>query len=298
LIEEFIMRILGWCPGTDAAMEFNKRRGTEKVAGLLAFLGVWLIGYGWVTSVAQGLYGMEKMLFTNRTTFLLLLGGIFIIGYTWKQFKPSEWELPEFNYNRLSIDDLPDIPIDAGYTWFGGPSNPSMGPGNRADGRGFEKAGTLRDTDIEWYRSKIEYYKKQRDERAKQQGIELPKRNVEKIPLIRIFSVLALILTGTVSYSYFVFKPEQTAIEAYAFERLSGFEIMVTKPYTEDQGRTGVTVVWLYDFDEFVSLAKSQNAEMIYYDTEHKGGNYFSFNSPIYEEEYAIHLSDIPARPG
>jgi len=293
VIEEILMRILGWCPGVEAAAEFNQRKGTEKFVGFIALLGIWLIGYWWFTTTALGLYGMEKMLYINRTNLLLLLGGIFILGYTWKQFKPSDWELPEFNYNPLSIDDLPDIPIDASYTWMsrGSGSNPSMGPGTRSSGAGFDKAGELRGTDIEKYREKIEYYRNLRDERLRKEGKPVHKRPSNKTPIIRIMVFLFLVVGSMFTYSYMVLRPQQMALEAYAFDRLSGFDIIVLKPYDDSVVVSGS--LELYDFEEFISMAREQGAETIYYRVEQEPSNYFVFVSPVYDEAYRIYLRDI-----
>ncbi len=292
MIEEIFMRILGWCPGTEAVAEFNQRRGTEKFTGFIALLGIWLMSYWWFTETALGLYGTERILYVNRTNFLLLLGGIVVVGYAWKQFKPSDWELPEFNYKKLSIDDLPDIPIDAEYTWLSGPSNPSTGPGTRAAGRGFEKAGTLRNTDIEWYREKIEYYRNLRDELLRKEGKPVPKRPSNKTPIIRVLLLLILVSGSAFTYSYLVLHPQQLALEAYTFERLSGFEIVVLKSY-DDSVRINTSIMELYDFDEFVSMAREQGAETIYYRVERGPSNYFVFVSPVYDEAYRIYLRDI-----
>lgn len=290
MIEEVIMRALGWCPGVEAAAEFNQRRGTEKVAGLLALLGVWLMGYWWMTSTALSLYGMEKMLFVNRTTLMLVLSGILIIGYTWKQFKPSDWEIPEFNYHTLSIDDLPDIPIDASYTWMSKGSNPSTGPGLRSSGDGFDVAGELRSTDIEWYRDKVEYYRNLRDERLRREGKPVPKRPSNKTPIIRIMLMLVLIIGSAFTYSYMVLRPQQMSVESYAFNRLSGYDIIVVHPYDDKNIKPMVDID---DFNEFVSLARQQNIDTIYYEVDREPSNYFVFNSPIYDEAYRIYLNVI-----
>ena len=123
----------------------------NKVSILCVLLIMWLLGAWWVTTTAQSLNGVERLFFTNRMTLALLLGGIVVIVYTWKSFKPIDWELPEFNYERLDIEDLPDFPIDASYNWIGG------GSGSRPS--------ILREMDIEEYRRKIAYYKELKKKR-------------------------------------------------------------------------------------------------------------------------------------
>jgi len=292
MIEEIIMKALGWCPGPNAVAEFNQKRGTEKVAGLFIILGIWLVGYWQFTNTALGLYGMERMLYVNRTNLVLLLGGLFIIGYTWKQFKPSDWELPEFNYGSLNIDDLPDIPIDGSYTWIDKSSNPSVGPGLRSSGEGFDKAGELRSTDIEWYRDKVKYYKDMRDERLIGEGKPVPIEPSSKTPIIRLMILLTLIAVSSFGYSYAVLRPQQMVLEAYAFDRLSQFAIIVVKPY-DDRYPVNTGIEELYDFNTFISIAQEQGAETIYYKVERRQGNYFVFISPIYNEAYRIYLNEI-----
>jgi len=115
----------------------------NKVSILGVLLLMWLLGAWWVTTTAQVLSGMERLLFTNRMMLALLLGGFVVLVYTWKSFKPVDWEIPEFNYGRLDIEDLPDFPIDASLNWIGGGGGSSM----------------FGEMDVEEYRRKIAYYK-------------------------------------------------------------------------------------------------------------------------------------------
>ena len=292
MIEEILMRLIGWCPGSEAAVEFNQRKGTEKLAGLLALLGIWLIGYWWFTETAFGLYGTEKMLYINRTNLLLLLGGIVVVGYTWKQFKPSSWDLPEFSYRPMSLDDLPDVPVEDSVTW--GIGSPYYKPTvvDPQWGREYYKVVGVRETDIDWYRDKIEYYRNLRDERLRHEGKLLPKPPSNKTPIIRILFFLLLVAGSMFSYSYMVLHPQEIALEAYAFDRLSGYEIVVITP--KDYGnRPKAGMVDLYDFNEFLSIAQDQGVELIYYEVEREPSNYFIFISTIHDEAYRIYLRDI-----
>jgi hypothetical protein len=289
---EIFMRLLGWCPGPEAAAEFNQRKGTEKLAGLLTLLGIWLIGYWWFTETAIGLYGMEKMLYINRTNLMLLLGGIVLVGYTWKQFKPSDWELPEFSYRPISIDELPDIPVEDSVTWGTGSHYYRPIAVDPQWGREDYKVVGVTETDIDWYRDKIEHNRDLRDERLRREGKPVPKRPSNKTPIIRILVFLFLVAGSMFTYSYMVLHPQQMAVEAYAFDRLSGFELVVVKPYDHDILKTRGSIP-LNEFDEFISIARDQGVKTIYYKVEEEPSNYFIFLSSISSEAYRIHLSDI-----
>jgi len=119
----------------------------------------------------------------------------------------------------------------------------------------------------------------------------VPKRPSNKTPIIRILLFLFLVAGSMFTYSYMVLRPQQMALEAYAFDRLSGFEIIVLKPYDDSVVITGS--LELYDFEEFLIMAREQGAETIYYRVEREPSNYFVFVSPIYDEAYRIYLRDI-----
>jgi len=106
-ISNLFGRILGWCPGFQAAAGFQERDQSDKVRGLALLMIAWLTGLWLALNAARGLTGMDRMLFTNRATLLLLLGSIVVIGYTWKSFKPRGMNLEEFPIRPTSIDDLP-----------------------------------------------------------------------------------------------------------------------------------------------------------------------------------------------
>jgi len=147
----WLIGVLGWCPRSYAYANLRHEDMGNKVSILCVLLIMWLLGAWWVTKTAQSLNGVERLFFTNRMTLALILGGIVVIVYTWKSFKPIDWELPEFNYGRLDIEDLPDFPIDASHNWIGGGSGSSL--------------SILREMDIEEYRRKIAYYKELKKKR-------------------------------------------------------------------------------------------------------------------------------------
>ncbi|MFH0850685.1 MAG: hypothetical protein V1924_07095 [Candidatus Bathyarchaeota archaeon] len=164
-------KILGWCPGFQAAAGFQERPLSSKLEGLSLLVIAWLAGLWLVLNTARGLTGMDLTLFTNRATLLLLLGSIVIIGYTWKSFKPRNMNLEEFPIRSTSIDDLPDVPVAASMIWLsrGTGTSPSMGyTVGSAGGPDIYKPGEARFYDSEEYRRKIQYYKdlkKRRDEK-------------------------------------------------------------------------------------------------------------------------------------
>jgi len=292
MIDEIIMRILGWCPGPVAGAEFHEKKGREKVAGLTGLLGVWLMGYWYFTDTATGLYGAEKLFYVNRGNLLLLLGGLVITVYTWKQFKPSDWEIPEFNYGSLTIDDLPDIPVNDSVTWgAGGRFYTPTGVDPQWGDKRYNVVGN-RETDIDWYRDKIEYYRVLRDEKLREEGKPVPPRPGNKTPIIRMLLILLIIIGSAFTYSYAVLRPDEMAVEAYAFEHLGGYEITVLQSY-DGGGVISANSVRIYDFNEFVSIAHEQKPETIYYRLGREPSNYFVFASPVYPEAYKIYLIDI-----
>ena len=147
----WLIGVLGWCPGSYAYANLRHEDRGNKVSILGVLLLMWILGAWWVTKTAQSLNGVERLFFTNRMMLALVLGGIVVIVYTWKSFKPIDWELPEFNYERLDIEDLPDFPIDASHNWIGGGSGSGL--------------SILREMDVEEYRRKIAYYKELKKKR-------------------------------------------------------------------------------------------------------------------------------------
>jgi hypothetical protein len=168
---DLLSRILGWCPGFQAASGFGDRSLSAKVSGLALLAAAWLGGLWLAVNAARGLTGMDLLLFTNRAMLLLLLGSIVVVGYTWKSFKPRHWRLEEFSIRPTSIDDLPDVPVAAEMTWIshGAGTSPSMGYTVRgAGGPDAYKPGEPRFYDAEDYRSRVQYYKdlkRRRDEK-------------------------------------------------------------------------------------------------------------------------------------
>jgi hypothetical protein len=162
---DLLSRILGWCPGFQAAAGFGDRSLSAKVSGLALLLAAWLAGLWLTMNTARGLTGMDLFLFTNRAILLLLLGSIVVIGYTWKSFKPRDWRLEEFSIRPTSIDDLPDIPVEDAITWGAGYYSPiAVDP--QWGGERYKVVG-LRGTSIDWYRDRIEHFKRLRKEKAK-----------------------------------------------------------------------------------------------------------------------------------
>jgi len=261
-LREIIQTYLGWCPGIQAAMGFESRSTSSKLGGLALLMAAWCFGVWWASNTALGLSGMEQLLFTNRVMLLLLLGFIVIVGYAWKSFKPKDWELPEFSYKPLSVEDLPDIPIDAEYTWMSrgtGSSNPSVGPGLRPDGGGIYTPGELRTPDIEEYRRKVEYY---REQKRRREGVTAEQ----------------------------VHEHNHLVKQAYLKERFSGFEVIETKdPPSSGDSETYIKWLTVHDFEQFLQVARQLNVEKIY----NKQGDYYYFYSPISNEVYIIRTTDI-----
>ena len=175
---DLLNKILGWCPGFQVAAKFQDRDLSAKFSCLALLLATWLTGLWLVMNAARGLTGMDLFLFTNRATLLLLLSSIVVIGYTWKSFKPRNWNLEEFSIRPTSIDDLPDVPVAAEMSWLSGGTgtNPSMGytVGSRS-GPDVYKPGEPRFYDAEDYRRKVQYYKdlkKKREKRHESQETE------------------------------------------------------------------------------------------------------------------------------
>jgi len=106
-ISNLFSRILDWCPGFQAAAGFQERDLSDNVRGLALLMIAWLTGLWLALNMAKSLTGMDLMLFTNRTTLLLLLGSIVVIGYTWKSFKPRDWNLEEFPIRPTSSTIYP-----------------------------------------------------------------------------------------------------------------------------------------------------------------------------------------------
>ena len=127
----------------------------------------WLTGLWLVLNTVRGLTGMDLMLFTNRATLLLLLGSIVVVGYTWKSFKPRNMNLEEFPIRPTSIDDLPNVPLPDAPTW-GISSNDftPMAVDPLWGGERYKVVG-VRGTSIDWYRDRIEHFKRLRKEKAK-----------------------------------------------------------------------------------------------------------------------------------
>jgi hypothetical protein len=159
-------KILGWCPGFQAATSFQERDLSAKFSGLALLLATWLAGLWLAMNAARGLTGMDLTLFTNRAMLLLLLGSIVVVGYAWKSFKPRDWRLEEFSIRPTSIDDLPDFPVEDSYTWGAGSAyytpiavDPQWG------GERYKVVG-VRGTSIDWYRDRIEHHKRLRKKKA------------------------------------------------------------------------------------------------------------------------------------
>jgi hypothetical protein len=160
-------KMLGWCPGFQAAAGFQERDLSDNVRGLALLIIAWLTGLWLALNAARGLTGMDLTLFTNRATLLLLLGSIVVIGYTWKSFKPRDWNLEEFPIRPTSIDDLPDIPVEDAYTWGAGSAYYSpIAVDPQWGGERYKVVG-VRGTSIDWYRDRIEHFKRLRKEKAK-----------------------------------------------------------------------------------------------------------------------------------
>ena len=291
-IFNIVRRILGWCPGVDAAMSFERRNDSSRLAGLALLMAAWCLGVWWASNTALSLSGMERLLFTNRATLLLLLGSIVVLGYTWKSFKPKDWELPEFSYKPLSVEDLPDIPIDAEYTWMsrGSGSSPSVGPGLRPDGDGYYTPGELRTPDIEEYRRKVEYYREQKRRREGVTAEQVHERQ-ERMRINKRTVYTVLVVAVLIGFSCcIVLRQHHLVKQAYLKERFSGFEVIETK-YPPSSGDPDSYIKWLtvHDFEQFLQVARQLNVEKIY----NMQGEYFFFYSPIYNVVYRIYPTDI-----
>ncbi|MCW4012726.1 MAG: hypothetical protein NWF07_07010, partial [Candidatus Bathyarchaeota archaeon] len=103
------------------------------------------------------------------------------------------------------------------------------------------------------------------------------------------------IIGSAFTYSYAVLRPDEMEIEAYAFEHLSGYEIIVLQSY-DGGGEIPADSIRIHDFDEFVSIAHEQKPETIYYRLGREPSNYFVFVSPVYDEAYKIYIEDIVIR--
>jgi len=290
-LREIIQTYLGWCPGVQAAMGFESRSTSSKLGGLALLMAAWCFGVWWASNTALGLSGMEQLLFTNRVMLLLLLGFIVIVGYTWKSFKPKDWELPEFSYKPLSVEDLPDIPIDAEYTWMSHGSNPSFGPGLRADGDGYYTPGELRTPDIEEYRRKVEYYREQKRRREGVTAEQVHERQ-ERMRINRrtVYTVLVVAVLIGVSCCI-MFRQYHLVKQAYLKESFSGFEVVETKdPPSSGDSETYIKWLTIHDFEQFIQVARQLNVEKIY---DKQGDYYYYFYSPISNEVYRINTRDI-----
>ena len=165
-ISNLFSRILDWCPGFQAAAGFQERDLSDNVRGLALLMIAWLTGLWLALNMAKSLTGMDLMLFTNRVTLLLLLGSIVVIGYTWKSFKPRDWNLEEFPIRPTSIDDLPDIPVESSPSWGAGSAYYSpIAVDPQWGGERYKVVG-VRGTSIDWYRDRIEHFKRLRKEKA------------------------------------------------------------------------------------------------------------------------------------
>ena len=168
---DFFSKILGWCPGFQAASGLNERDLSSKISGLALLIIAWLAGLWVASNTARGLTGMDLTLFINRATLMLLLGSIVVVGYTWKSFKPRGMNLEEFPIRPTSINDLPDVPVAASMTWISHGTGTSPAVGYTAGGAGgpdLYKPGEPRFYDADDYRRKVQYYKdlkKKRDEK-------------------------------------------------------------------------------------------------------------------------------------
>jgi hypothetical protein len=163
---DFFSKILGWCPGFQAASGLNERDLSLKISGLALLIIAWLAGLWMALNTARGLTGMDLIFFTNRATLLLLLGSIVVVGYTWKSFKPRDMNLEEFSIRPTSIDDLPDFPVEASYSWGAGSAYYSpIAVDPQWGGERYKVVG-LRGISIDWYRDRIEHFKRLRKEKA------------------------------------------------------------------------------------------------------------------------------------
>ncbi|MFH2111903.1 MAG: hypothetical protein ABIJ47_11670 [Candidatus Bathyarchaeota archaeon] len=160
-------RILGWCPGFQAAAGFQERPLSSKLEGLSLLVIAWLAGLWLALNMAKGLRGMDLTLFTNRATLMLLLGSLAIMLYAWRNFKPKAMNLEEFPIRPTSIDDLPDVPLPDAPTW-GISSNDftPMAVDPLWGGKRYKVVG-LRGISIDWYRDRIKHFKRLKKEKSK-----------------------------------------------------------------------------------------------------------------------------------
>lgn len=154
-LRKMTLKYMGWCPGVKSAGRFIPEKDFNVPAFALTFFLLVLIIFH-MTSVGSIFY-------VNRIVFLAVLGSIVLAGIIWKRFKPESWTLDEFDYQPLTIDDLPDLPIDATYTW--GSSGLVHGSGGGGGMGGTDMRIERREPNVEYYRASIERQRAARQRR-------------------------------------------------------------------------------------------------------------------------------------
>ena len=144
-LRKITLKYMGWCPGIESAARFIPEKDFNVPAFALAFFILAFIIVH-ITSVGSIFY-------VNRIVFLAVLGFIVLVGIIWKRFKSESWTLDEFDYQPFTIDDLPDLPIDAMYTWSS--SGVVAGSGGGGGMGGTEMRIELREPNVKYYRSSI-----------------------------------------------------------------------------------------------------------------------------------------------
>jgi hypothetical protein len=171
-LRKMTLKYFGWCPGVKAAAEFlpEKEYNFPLYALILFILGLIIVQ---TTSV-------NTVFYESRVTFLVLLGAIVLIGLVWKRFKPKDWTLEEFEYHPLTVDELPDLPIDASYTWGSKSSmdNPALGIDRGM--RGTDMEIEMRQPDIEYYRGTIAWHRAIREQQLR--GVTPTEMQLEERP--------------------------------------------------------------------------------------------------------------------
>ena len=77
----------------------QKRRGVStSVAGLVFIVGLYLIGLGYILSIAETTR-LLPVLYWNRVYFYMALGGLLIGTYAWVNFKPKGLNTQQYTYH-------------------------------------------------------------------------------------------------------------------------------------------------------------------------------------------------------
>lgn len=216
----------------------NRAGLSTRIAALVFFIGLYLIGLGYFLSAAETTT-INPMLFWNRVHLYLLVGGILIGIYIWVNFKPKRLSTRQYTYHPWGHEDIPDSMR----------GNPSWGSGR------YVNKGTLKEGEEPTEPSK-EFWMKKREEYKRLNPEKRPDWRKYKIGgkdlgLILVFGLIFILFIG-----YFpVTSPIQQFIMIIGFVFLvipmlwlltRGKEVIdLSKiyPYSDEQR-------WLYDEED------------------------------------------------